>query len=214
MTRRGRPTTLCLIVLLTTLAGCAGLRGRDEGSGGGLYRLPYADGARVRVSRDHRTHEPPNRLDLVGADAASKRIVAAASGVVRYIVDEFAERQDTRTARQCNNNYIWLEHASGEWTKYSHVRQHSVHRLAKLRPGDRVEAGAYLGNEGDVGCASGRHLHFEVAVPHDPADPIVRAGGFIKGRNLVPHFCGVPGEVLVAGTVYVAGPCTTIAALR
>ena len=70
-----------------------------------------------------------------------------------------------------------------------------------------VEAGAYLGDEGDVGCATGRHLHFEVALPDDRADPIVRAGGFIKGRNLVPRFCRVPGEVLVAGTVYVAGPC-------
>ena len=200
-----------MVLLLAALAGCAGLRAGDEtrASGAapaGVYRIPYEDGARVRVSRDHRTHQPPDRLDLVGVEPRSYRILAAA-GIVRYIVDEFGVRQDSRTARPCNNNYIWLEHGNGEWTKYSHVRQHSARVRAKLEPGDMVDAGAYLGAEGDVGCASGRHLHFGVAVPDDRADPIVRAGGFIKGRNLVPRFCRVPGEVLVAGTVYVAGPC-------
>ena len=198
---------VCLMVLLGTLAGCAGLRGGgSDGASSGIYRLPYEDGARVRVGRDHSTHQPPNRIDMVGAEARSHRIVAAAPGIVRYVVDEFDARQDSRTARQCNNNYIWLEHGNGEWTKYSHVRQHSARGRAKLHPGDMVGAGAYLGDEGDVGCASGRHLHFEVAVPQDRADPIVPAGGVIKGRNLVPRFC-VPGEVLVAGTAYVAGPC-------
>jgi murein DD-endopeptidase MepM/ murein hydrolase activator NlpD len=197
---------VCLIVLAAALSGCAGLRG-GEGASPSLYRIPYEDGARVRVSNDHRTHQPANRLDLVGVESRSHRIAAAAAGIVRYIVDEFGVRQDSRTARPCNNNYIWLEHGNGEWTKYSHVRQDSARGKAKLQPGDTVEAGAYLGDEGNVGCASGRHLHFEVAVPQDRADPIVRAGGFIKGRNLVPRFCRVPGEVLLAGTVYVAGPC-------
>jgi hypothetical protein len=32
---------------------------------------------------------------------------------VRYLVDEFGARQDSRTARPCNNNYIWLEHGNG-----------------------------------------------------------------------------------------------------
>jgi hypothetical protein len=195
-----------LMVLLATLAGCAGLRGGGDRMSARVYRLPYEDDARVRVSGDHITHQPPNRLDLVGAEPRSHRIVAAAPGIVRYVVDEFSVRQDTRTARQCNNNYIWLEHANGEWTKYSHVRQHSARGRAKLQPGDMVEAGAYLGDEGDVGCASGRHLHFEVAAPQDRADPIVPVGGLIKGRSLVPRFC-VPAEVLVAGATHVAGPC-------
>ena len=206
-----RPASVCLILLLAALAGCAGLRAGDETrasdvASATVYRIPYEDGARVLVSRDHRTHQPPNRVDLVSADAASRRIVAAAAGIIRFIVDEFGVRQDSRTTRQCNNNYIWLEHGNGEWTKYSHVRQHSARERAKLQQGDMVDAGAYLGDEGDVGCASGRHLHFEVAVPDDRADPIVRSGGFIKGRNLAPRFC-VPGEMLVAGAVYVAGPC-------
>jgi murein DD-endopeptidase MepM/ murein hydrolase activator NlpD len=196
-------------MLMTMLTACAGL-GVGENKvteSEGVYRLPYGDGVRVRISRDHRTHHPPNRLDLVGVGATSYRIVAAARGIVRYIVDEFDVRQDSGTTRYCNNNYVWLEHPNGEWTKYSHVRQHSAQRRASLHVGDVVEAGTYLGDEGDVGCATRSHLHFEVAVPYDRTHPITYTGGFIKGRNLVPRFCGVPEEVLLAGATYVATKC-------
>jgi hypothetical protein len=192
-------------LLPVVLAACAGLGSGDKVSEG-LYRLPYDDGTRVRVSNDHRTHRPPNRLDLVGVGAPPRRIVAAADGIVRYIVDEFDARQE-RTARQCYNNYVWLEHSNGEWTKYSHMRQHSVRHKANLREGNTVGAGTYLGDEGDVGCATGPHLHFEVAVPYNRNDPITPTGGFIKGRNLVPRICGVPAETLIAGTVHLAGHC-------
>ena len=149
-------------MLLATLAGCAGLRGGGDGASA-VYRLPYEDGTRVRVTRDHRTHQPPVRLDLVGTGAQTYRIVAAARGTVRYIVDEFSVRQDSRTTRTCNNNYIWLEHPNGEWTKYSHVQFNTVPNT--LQVGDFVQAGTVLGTEGDVGFASGSHIHFEVGVP-------------------------------------------------
>ena len=42
-----------------------------------------------------------------------------------------------------------------------------------------------LGFEGDVGQAGGEHLHFEVAVPDDPANAI-DGGGFIIGQARVP----------------------------
>lgn len=56
----------------------------------GIYRLPYADGADLRVNQDHHTHGGPtglkNKYDLV-ATGTDKRIVAAASGWIRAIVD-------------------------------------------------------------------------------------------------------------------------------
>src|SRR5262245_15180810 len=118
-----------------------------------------------------------NRLDMAGL--TKQRIVAAADGVVRFIVDEFATRQGA-SARPCYNNYVyvWLEHSNGEWTKYSHMEKGSTRGGANLKVGDALRAGAYLGNEGEVGCATRNHLHFEVAVPRDPADPIISVGGF------------------------------------
>ena len=212
--RRDVGSTVCLAMLTV---GLVALAGTNVGAGDsqvsiGIYRIPYEDGTQVRVTHDHRTHQPPNRLDLIGLGSMNRspRVVAAASGVVRHIVDEFNERQDARTARQCNNNYVWLEHPNpnGEWTKYSHLQQDSVRGKAKLNVGDTVQVGTYLGDEGDVGCASRSHLHFEVAVPRDPADPITRTGGFIKGENRVPLICGLREQVLVARNTYTAAKCS------
>jgi murein DD-endopeptidase MepM/ murein hydrolase activator NlpD len=63
-----------------------------------------------------------------------------------------------------------------------------------------------LGFEGDVGQAGGEHLHFEVAVPDDLANPI-DGGGFIIGQSYVPLFCDVPGNVLFDSENYTAAPC-------
>lgn len=173
----------------------------------GIYRIPYKTGTRVTVRQDHLTHDPPTRVDLKGAGSAPRRILAAADGTIRFIVDRFGENRPD--GDPCNNNYVWIEHPTGEWTKYSHFVQGSVTEEAGLSVGDRVSAGRFLGFEGNVGCAHSVHLHFEVAVPEDPADPI-DSEGFIRGgnaRNRVPWICGVPGATLVKGQTHTAAPC-------
>src|SRR5688500_9099144 len=52
----------------------------------GIYRMPYADGTNMTVSNDHHNHNPVDRIDMV-AGAANAPVVAAASGVIRFIVD-------------------------------------------------------------------------------------------------------------------------------
>jgi murein DD-endopeptidase MepM/ murein hydrolase activator NlpD len=70
-----------------------------------------------------------------------------------------------------------------------------------------VRPGTYLGDEGDVGCATRSHLHFEVAIPRDPTDPIVSTGGFVKGVNRTPRICDISGQVALQGNQYTAAPC-------
>lgn len=103
------------------------------------------------------------------------------------------------------NNYIWIEHPNGEWTKYTHIQSGS----AQVVVNQQVAAGDPLGLEGDVGIATGRHLHFEVA-GISSADEIdgqgwlvdVDSNAALNLRNRVPVFCqfGVlqPGEQLTA----------------
>jgi hypothetical protein len=177
----------------------------------GTYRIPYQDGTTVEITRDHLTHTPPTRIDMKGvAGSTPYRIVAAADGVVRFIVDRFGANRPG--GDPCNNNYVWIEHDNGEWTKYSHMTRRSVTRDAGLTVGERVRAGTFLGFEDDVGCASGEHLHFEVAVPIDPADAI-DDDGFIRGgsaRNRIPRICGIPVQLFVDGSRYVAGDCAAL----
>lgn len=176
----------------------------------GVYRIPYADDTKVRVSRDHNTHTPKGRYDMGGQGGGTYRIVAAADGRIRYIEDDFSERLncDGLAASEKKNNYVWIEHANGEWTKYSHMTKGSTTGKAKLKVGDFVSAGTYLGDEGDVGCAGGDHLHFEVAVPR-ATNPITAVGGFLNDnggskRNRIARICGIGNEVFAAGQSYTA----------
>jgi murein DD-endopeptidase MepM/ murein hydrolase activator NlpD len=177
----------------------------------GRYRLPFADGTRVKVFDDFSSHRPVGRVDLFAVGGKPPyRIVAAAAGRVAAIQDSFSEQQSGRAAKDCHNNYVWIAHPNGEWTNYSHVAHGTATGKAHLHVGDRVAAGQYLGDEGAVGCAMLNHVHFEVAVP-DTADPIDE-GGFLKDnesgkRERNPRFCGVAGGHAVKDKTYKAIPC-------
>ena len=175
------------------------------------YRLPFADGTRVKVFDDFTTHRPRGRVDIFAIDGKKPyRVVAAAAGRIVAIQDGYSEQQSGRAAALCHNNYVWISHPDGEWTNYSHLAHDSVTKKAHLRVGDEVAAGQYIGDEGAVGCAMLLHVHFEVARPA-ASQPIDR-GGFLTDnddgkRELNPRFCGVPGGNAVKGSVYVARPC-------
>lgn len=65
----------------------------------GYYRIPYEDGTNVKVTRDHNTHTPKGRYDMVGTGGEKPyKIVAAASGTIVAIEDSFSAQQDSDTA--------------------------------------------------------------------------------------------------------------------
>ncbi len=170
-----------------------------EPASSGVYRIGFTNGTSVKVGGDYVAHTPIDRIDMNGTPKGPQYvIVAAADGTIRFIVDSNSEPTD-------NNNYVWIEHANGEWTKYTHFETDSVTDL-DWDVGDHVDAGDPLGFEGDVGKANGEHLHFEVAVPDDPADPIT-GGGFIIGQNRIPLICDISGNILIRSEVYTAGAC-------
>ena len=171
----------------------------------GNYRIPYINGAKVTVRQDHQTHVPPNQIDLRSDVTNGNQVVAAASGTVRFIVDNNTVSCVTNGCSALNN-YVWIEHANGEWTKYTHIATGSA-TAAGLTVGMNVAAGTIIGVEGNIGAASGTHLHFEVGVPDDPSDPIVPAGGFLKGVNRIPVICGITGNLFVKGQSYLARDC-------
>ncbi len=111
------------------------------------------------------------------------------------------------------NNYVWIEHPNGEWTKYTHFGTGTVTALGWV-VGMPVNVGDVLGLEGDVGRAGGPHLHFEVALPNDPNDltPFSTLGGFVQGVNVVPFVCDIPTNLYATGAAYVAADCVALPA--
>ncbi len=179
-----------------------------------LYRIPYADGTVVKITRDHLTHWSGDtlttRIDMIGTGGGDYRIVAAADGTIRMIEDGFDKRISDCSADGVtnDNNYVWIEHANGEWTKYSHMKKNSTTgrgvNQAGLRVGDTVKAGDFLGIESDVGCAGGDHLHFEVARIASTSE-IQTEGGYVNNsKNRIPRMCGVRSQVFKDEARYVA----------
>lgn len=213
-----KTSTVSILLLLPACIATAADPPMSAAPSEGRYRLPFADGTHVKVFDDFSTHRPVGRIDLFAVDGKSPyRVVAAAAGRITAIQDSYGEQQSGRAAADCHNNYVWIAHANGEWTNYSHVAKGSVSARAKLKVGDRVRAGQYIGDEAAVGCAMLDHVHFEVAIP-DPADP-VDAGGFLRDneggkRERNPHFCGVDGGNAVKGATYRAVPCERTAKTR
>ena len=156
------------------------------------------------------SHSPPDQIDLNGLGDPPLRLVAAAAGIVRRVVDDFSENQPGQ--EDCKNNYVWIEHPNGEWTKYGHMRKGSVKGTARLKEEDPVRSGQLLGIESDVGCAHGTHLHFEVGVPDDAAEP-VDDNGDLRGSNRIPRICLVAGRRFVRGARLVAAPCPPVDAV-
>ena len=193
----------------------------------GVYRIPYRDGTDVKVSFDYFTHSPDQgKIDMHAKSRSDPAIVAAADGTIRIIQDSRSKWQhpwDELHKGPCMNNFVWIEHDNGEWSKYSHMQQWSTTKRAGLSVGDRVEQGDLLGYEGKVGCAGSSHLHFEVAVPgiepakpFDPAHPYVyfdaNGGGLLanakSNRNRNPRICGIATVTFQHGESYtaIAGP--------
>jgi Peptidase family M23 len=180
-----------------------------------VYRLPYENGQVFEVRSDVYSHDPRGRYDLKAQgidDCSSHRIVAAAAGVVEFVVDN-----NTQSCPDCgaDNNYVWIRHANDEWTKYTHFAQNSV----DVNEGDTVCAGTFLGYECWVGATSpaqNRHLHFEVRRPMDPDNVIIRpAGGYmdsVNGYHLIPVISSVTSHFMVDGDLLTPssnGACAT-----
>lgn len=123
-------------------------------------------------------------------------------------MDKFSKQVDSSSDDPCTNNYVWIEHAHGEWTKYSHMKKGSTTKTAKLKVNQFVKAGTFLGYQDKVGCAGGSHLHLEVGVPK-AGNPISTTGAYLKDnagskRNRIPRICGIPGGIFESGKTYKA----------
>lgn len=209
ITRSRAPQQAAITLLLVSaVILCAAVNTAAQTKSKGVYRIPFANGTTVKITNDFLTHSPLGRIDMVGTGGSNYKIVAAADGTIRYVVDSFNEQVESGSGKPCTNNYVWIEHANGEWTKYSHMQKDSSTVKAKIKANQKVKAGTYLGDEGKVGCASGNHLHFEVGVPR-ATDPISTTGGFLADndgskRNRVPRICGISGGIFVDGESYEA----------
>ncbi|MFN1833618.1 M23 family metallopeptidase [Balneola sp. MJW-20] len=124
------------------------------------YRLPYAINTTERVGQAYGgsfSHTGPNYYSIDFNMEEGSRVVAARSGLVVEVQEEFNEGGADRSYIQ-KANYITIMHDDGTFADYSHLRKNG----AVVREGQQVRLGQHIGYSGATGFATGPHLHFVV----------------------------------------------------
>lgn len=122
------------------------------------YFLPYGKGKTFWLTQGYNgsiSHANENALDF--KMPIGTKIYAAREGVVTEIEESYTKRC---TSPQCakQNNYITIYHSDGTFAEYTHIKKNG----AEVKVGDRIKKGQFIGYSGDVGWATGPHLHFIV----------------------------------------------------
>ncbi|HVZ27824.1 MAG TPA: M23 family metallopeptidase [Rhizomicrobium sp.] len=136
----------------------------DPGPGAADYRC----GVKVYDGHDGTDFRIPSLTE----QRRGVNVLAAASGIVNSVRDGMPD-MDVRVAgaesvkgRECGNGVL-IFHQDGWQTQYCHMAKGSI----RIRPGDRVPAGAVLGLVGESGDAAFPHLHLSVRKGVEKIDP-------------------------------------------
>lgn len=122
------------------------------------YYLPFQKGAEYWLSQGYNgsiSHQNENALDF--KMPIGTKIYAARGGVVVDVEESFSKSCTTGDCAKYNN-FILVYHTDGTFAEYTHIKKNG----AEIKIGDKVKIGQFIGYSGDVGWATGPHLHFIV----------------------------------------------------
>ncbi len=151
------------------------------------FRLPFPANIDVRVCQSSDGAITTHQKNLFAVDFCVREktpVLAAKAGVVIAVVDTFTEG-GFRSDLLDKANEIVVQHDDGLLTYYGHIYPNS----ARVKIGDRVQAGQEIALVGNVGYSSGPHLHFEVV----QLSPLVLEYGGVN-RAIRPNFVALDGE--------------------
>ena len=122
----------------------------------GRQTSPY--GQRDALCADANLCKPHFHHGLDISQAGTVPVVAAADGKVSGLVKE--------SSGSCYGNAVFLDHGNNLQTRYGHLRSLEVSMSQVVDQGQRI------GLQGNTGCSTGQHLHFEIRVNGKAVDPL------------------------------------------
>jgi murein DD-endopeptidase MepM/ murein hydrolase activator NlpD len=135
------------------------------------YVLPFPVGAVYRMSNSYCWPAGGHREQLAYdfAMPIGDPVVAARAGVVRTVKNDSPD-----DGQGSDHNHIMVEHEDGTVGFYAHLQQAS----ALVQPGDTVQKGQPIANNGHSGTTDIPHLHFGVYAGYPPTEGADRAVNF------------------------------------
>jgi hypothetical protein len=130
-----------------------------------LYSLPFMPGATYKVTQGYHgtfSHTGADEFSVDFKMPEGTAVLAAREGVVVSVKDD-SNRGGSNRKFEDDANMVTVQHKDGTMAHYCHLEFHS----AKVRVGQRVNAGDLLALSGNTGFTSGPHLHFAVFKAHD-----------------------------------------------
>ena len=124
----------------------------------GTYRFPFESGNSFQITNGFfgaRAHKDKHAVDL--PMPAGTRITAARGGLVASVKEDSGVG-GPEPSFIGKGNYVRILHEDGTYGTYAHFRLNGV----QVEPGQRVQAGDFLGYSGNTGYSTGPHLHFEI----------------------------------------------------
>ena len=123
------------------------------------YRLPYKLNTSKMVSQSFNgtfSHYGNSQYAVDFAMKIGTRIYAARSGVVVNIKNDGSKHGGKKYIREAN--FIIIRHSDGTYAKYAHLKKGAV----KVKIGEKIKRGDFIGLSGNTGFTNGPHLHFIV----------------------------------------------------
>lgn len=123
-----------------------------------IYALPFATGKKVWLVQGYESmfsHKGERSLDFKVRKGTA--IHAAREGIVISTRDD-SKNGGLKAANMNDGNFISIQHEDGTVANYWHLNFEGV----KVKAGDTVQKGQWIGMSGNTGYSAFPHLHFEV----------------------------------------------------
>jgi murein DD-endopeptidase MepM/ murein hydrolase activator NlpD len=108
------------------------------------------------------SHSGPEKYAIDWTMPEATPVLAARAGVV-VALKEDSTRGGPNRRFENDANFILIEHSDGTIANYAHL----MHDGVRVKVGQRVTTGEFIGLSGNTGFSSGPHLHLSVFRPLD-----------------------------------------------
>jgi len=146
-----------------------------------LLDLPFRSGLSYKIFQGYNgreTHRGENSLDF-GLKLGDEIHAALGGKVVK--IEQRNSGRCTRPECAKNNNYVVIEHQDGSFAEYVHIMKDG----ARVKVGEEVKTGQLIAISGDVGYATGPHLHFSVFIPDKSGRKTIKTKFKINDGNKI-----------------------------